>query len=393
VGLGSGTKEVLSPGEASHLPRNLIGRVPDPERDRVALLRASEGGPALDELASELLYDDRWRGIPLAALLPGIEAFGASAHPFPPPVHTRAATCLMRGRVSNWASLASRTPAELGDLPRAGPITVEEILKVAVREWARFHLQDAPGRSGPIEIYEALLTLCAWGVSTQETDDPVAAVIAAAKHPKGLPPQVARALRALRRIRPAEEESHQSLERAFLELEAIPGFEVFQRRTLSDAAERPTLAELAAELGVSSSRPGQMETVVRRRLTQRMREAAWPIRLATEQLRETLGAVARLREFEEAIADLDPGPSLEPKGSPHRRKLLLHLCDYRIDGEWVLGPDMRVSPTSSSQRSQMERSPISIPPAAISPSWASARRCSSPGSSAVSAFESLTSGW
>jgi hypothetical protein len=246
----------------------------------------------------------------------------------------------MRGRVGDWGSLAARTPAELGCLPRAGRITVEEILKGAVQEWARFHLQDSSVASGPIEIYEGLLALSAWGTSRQGTDDAVAAVIAAAESPDGLPSPVARAMRALRRVRPSEEEARQSLEQAFVELEATPGFRVFERRELGNAAERPTQVELAAELGLSRSRPGQMEAFVRRRLEQRMREPAWPIRLAAEQLRETLGAVALPKELEEAFADLDPGPSLEPNSSPYRRKLLLWLCAYRIDGEWVLGPDI-----------------------------------------------------
>jgi hypothetical protein len=71
-----------------------------------------------------------------------------------------------------------------------------------------------------------------------------------------------------------------------------------------------------------------------------MREPSWPIRLPTEQLREELGAVGWLKELDEAFANLDSGPSLESKGQQHRRNLLLQLCGYRIDGEWVLGPDI-----------------------------------------------------
>jgi hypothetical protein len=327
-------------GEGPYLPRDLIGRVPDPELDRVALLRVADGGPALDELATQLHDDMNWKQVPLAALLPRIETFGASGRPFPPSIHTRAATCLMRGRISDWSTLAARTPAELGGLPRAGRFTVEEILSAAIREWARFHLQDTPDGTGPIEIYEGLLTLSAWGASSRGTDDTVAAVVAAAEAPEGLPPQVARVLRALRRIRPSEEESRQSLEQAFVELEATPGYKVFERRELGEGAERPTQAELAAELGLSTSRPGQMEAVVRRRLEEQMRDPASPLRLAAEHLREKLGAVGRLEELDDAFANLDPGPSLKANGDPHRRKLILHLCDYRVDGEWILGPDV-----------------------------------------------------
>jgi hypothetical protein len=68
-----------------------------------------------------------------------------------------------------------------------------------------------------------------------------------------------------------------------------------------------------------------------------MREPDWPIRLAAEQLRERLGAIARSDELYEAFADLDPGRSLEPGAHAHRRALLLWLSDYRVGREWVVG--------------------------------------------------------
>jgi hypothetical protein len=241
----------------------------------------------LDELAGELHRDEDWRQTPLVALLPGIERLEAW---FPPPIGVRATNCLLRDRISDWTTLGARTPADLYLLPNAGRITVEEILKMAVRERAHFHLRDPLARADPLGIYEGLLALSAWGMSRRGTDDPVAAVAAAAESPEKLPPEVAGALRALRRIRAPEDESRQSLEEAFIELEGTPGFRLFVRRQLEEVAERPTLAELADELGVSRSRIGQMEASVRRRLERRMQEPTWPIRLAAEQLRERLGA-------------------------------------------------------------------------------------------------------
>jgi hypothetical protein len=331
---------VLFQGDVPHSIRSLLGQVPDPERDGVALLRAANNAPALEEMAGELHEDERWRQTPLAALLPGIEGLDGSGHTFPPPIGVRAANCLLRGRISNWSSLGAQTPAELGDLPRAGRLTVEEILGAAIREWGHFYLRDTELGTDPLRIYESLLTLSAWGAVRWGTDDPVAAVAAAAEASDGLPPEVATALRTLRRIRPRTDQPCPSLEQAFIELEETPGFRTFERRQLDDPADRPTLAELAEELGTSSSRQGQLEASVRRKLARQMQVPTWPIRLAVEELREMLGTVAGSNELDKAFASLDSGTLQEPSGHSRRRRLLLWLCDYRIDGEWILSPDI-----------------------------------------------------
>jgi len=95
----------------------------------------------------------------------------------------------------------------------------------SIARWAEHHLEDSRAHD-PRSIYESLLTLSAWGAS---------------------------------KVGASDEECRQSLGRAFDELEAMPGFTVFRRRRLDDSDKRPSHTELAAELGVSRSRPGQME--------------------------------------------------------------------------------------------------------------------------------------
>ncbi len=69
-----------------------------------------------------------------------------------------------------------------------------------------------------------------------------------------------------------------------------------------------------------------------------MGEPEWPIRLASKQLQEMLGAGAQVEELEDAFAALDQSGTLEAEVRDHRRTLLLRPCDYRVSKEWVLGP-------------------------------------------------------
>jgi hypothetical protein len=160
----------------------------------------------------------------------------------------------------------------------------------------------------------------------------------------------------LRRIGASEEEYGGNLEHAFAELEALPGFPVFRQRQLEEKAARPTFRELAVELGVSHTRVGQLEKSFKARIASQMKEEDWPIRLAAEQLRETLGAVARSDELDGAFADLDPGDTLDPSQG-HRRALLLWLCEYRTDKEWILGPGY--SAASATESPTTRSSPMS----------------------------------
>jgi RNA polymerase alpha subunit len=326
----------LTQGKSSQSLEGLVGRVPDLEQDEVALRRAASGAPAVAKLARRLHSEQRFRQTPLGILLPGLEAISTPKGSFPPPISARSINCLLRAQIDDWAVIAGWAPADIEALPGVGRTSLEEILSLALRKWARFHLGE-PVETNAVEIYDGLLALCAWGESTQGTRGAVAAIAAAAESRDGLPPKVERALRALRRIDGSAADSPSSLERAFLELEAAQGFAVFKRRQLEGAARPPTLRQLGEERGTSRSRAGSQETAFKTLLTGRMNDQDWPIRTAVEELRERLGAVARPNELDDAFAKLDFGSS-EVDG--HRRRLLLFLCDYRVEEEWVIGPDI-----------------------------------------------------
>lgn len=315
----------------------LIGRVPEPARDSVALLRAANGAPASMELARKLCTDAAWEQTPLGDLFPGLESIETPDGAFPPPISARAANCLLCAKVTNWYVLAGWTPADI--VPGLGSTTQAEVLRVTLQSWADFHLGERVARNPPA-VYGDLLALSAWGASTRGTRGAVAAILAAAETDEDLPPQVTRAMRTLRRIGESEEQSLSSLGHAFHELEETPGFIVFTRRCDETLARRPALEEFARELGVSRSRVGQIEASFKQRLERQMREPDWPIRLAAEELRDRLGAVARRDELDRAFAELDPGQVLKPGVHQQRRALLLWLCNYRVGDEWVLGPDI-----------------------------------------------------
>lgn len=317
----------------------LLGHVPDPERDRVALLGAANGTPAVTELARRLHTDESWRRTPLGDLLPGLGSIGAPGDRFPPLPSARAANCLLSAQIASWNILAGWTPADLSYLPNLGRVTLEEVLQMGIREWSRFHLQD-PTAPDPAEVYDGLVALSAWGGSTRGTRGAVAAIAAAAETGEKLPPPVDRAMRALRCIDEPGTDFRSSLEGAFLELEAMAGFSVFERRHPKNSAKPPSLSALAREMDVTRSRVEQLEASVQRKFARGMKDPDWPIRLAAEQLRERLGAVARSGELDDAFANLDPGHPAGPRTKALRRALLLWLCDYRVAEEWVVGPDI-----------------------------------------------------
>lgn len=318
--------------------KKLLGSVPDPERDRAVLLAAVNGAPAMARLAEELHTDDNLSQVPLGELLPSLGSIGAPEG-FPPQASARAVNSLLRGEITGWDILASWTPADLSYLAGVGRLTVEEVLRMAIRAWAGFHLED-PTAPHPVEIYDGLVALSTWGASTRGTRGAVAAIAAAAETSEELPPPVDRAMRALRCIDGPETEFRKCLESAFLELEATAGFTVFERRHPNSSAKPPSLSALAREMNVTRSRMKQLETSVQRALARGMKDPDWPIRLAAEQLRERLGTVARPGELDDAFANLDPGHAAGPSTKARRRALLLQLCDYRVDEEWVVGPDI-----------------------------------------------------
>ena len=181
-----------------------------------------------------------------------------------------------------------------------GPVTLAEVFTVAARAWAGAYLGEgdpdstgSPGRSSGSDL-----------VVTGRTD-------------RG-----------------------RDLVLAFEDLEGSPGFDVLRRRSLEDTGERPSQARLAGELGVAKQRISQKQVAIERLLARRMGEADWPIRVAAEEVRGRLGAVARPTELEGAFLAVDPdGRALSPS-LPYRRGLLLQLAAYRTTEEWVLGPDI-----------------------------------------------------
>jgi hypothetical protein len=257
---------------------------------------------------------------------------------FPSPLGVRATNCLLRAKITDWSVLAGWTAVDIGELAGMGPTTVEEILRAMIQEWASFHLGNRPPPN-PAGVYDGLVALSAWGTSTRGTRGAVAAITAAAETQEDLPQPVTRAMRALRQIGASEEESRSDFEHAFVELEAVPGFSVFRQRQLEGSVS-PTMVELAGEMGLAHTRVAQLEKSFKRKLTRHMQEEDWPIRLAADQLCETLGAVAHSNELDEAFANLDRGHTLELPTHAHRRALLLWLCDYRTEMEWILWPDI-----------------------------------------------------
>jgi len=97
---------------------------------------------------------------------------------------------------------------------------------------------------------------------------------------------------------------------------------------------------LAAELGVAKQRISQRQVAFERLLSKRMQEKGWPIRVAAEELRDHLGAVARPNELETACAAIDPDGQALPTSLSHRRALLLRLRGYRTSEQWILDFDI-----------------------------------------------------
>jgi hypothetical protein len=252
--------------------------VPDPIRDRPALLSLSEE----TDLAIEELRDDPdLSTIPLGELLPGLDLL-ADPSLFDR-LGARAANCLGRSGIRSLQALAAVTPSEIGALQHVGPRTVEEILALAIREWAAKYVAE-PRSSPPRAIPE--------------------------------PP---------------------SLAMAFEELEARGSFAIFRRRHL-EASPRPSFAQLARELGVTHQAARSKGMTMEALLKKSMQNADWPIRITVEKLHNRLGTVARPGELSGALAELDPDRrTLEPA---HRQVLLIYLAEYRVGSEWVLGPDI-----------------------------------------------------
>jgi hypothetical protein len=234
----------------------------------------------------------------IGALLPGLALLKSPR--LADLLGVRAVNAAARANIANWGALAGESPVSVGALIGVGPGTVDEILAVAAREWAAAYLRE----------------------------DGSASTSAAADSPRPSAPGTS-----------ATEAASHNLARAFESLERAPGFEVLKRRQL-DPGQRPTLAMIAAEMGVSPQRASQLQATIRRQLARQMQDRDWPIRVAAEEVRGRLGAVARPDEIQGAFAAIDPDGSAMPAVLPHRHALLLDLAGYRTSGEWILAPDI-----------------------------------------------------
>jgi hypothetical protein len=277
----------------------LIGRAPDPIADRRVLVEMRDAAsPEFCHLVTGLHEREDRQHSRLGALLPGLALLKSPR--LTDLLGVRAANAVARAEIFNWRALSGITPASLRALRSVGPGTVDEILSVAVREWASGYLREDESTAQPAE--------------------------SARRHNHRAPAASARV-----KLR--------DLSRAFEDLEQAPGFDVLMRRELNPGAP-PAQAVIAAEKGISGQRVSELQATVGKRLARQMRDASWPIRMAAEKIRERLGALARTDELDGAFAALDPDGSTLPAAFPHRRALLVRLADYRISGEWVLGPDI-----------------------------------------------------
>lgn len=334
---------VKRPARATSNPRGLIGRLPDPSRDE-APLRAfrDRGNPAVEGLLEDLCEDTSLRELQLDELFPGLALLGA--RPGLDRLGVHAANRLGRAGIDSLQALARLSPLELEQLDGVGRGTALEILALAAGEWAACHLRGTaePDRwdDGKDPLRAALGTLSAWAEATGRAQDALAATTAAARQRRPLPPPVERALDELRQFSPAGADGRRhGLAAAFEELEAKPSFASFRARQL-EPAPRPSARQLGAEVGVSHQAIFGREANIEARLRKSMRRDDWPIRIAVEDLRARLGAVALPWELPRALARIDGGGGALGEGMAHRRALLIRLAEYRVGEEWVLGPDI-----------------------------------------------------
>lgn len=297
----NGGEAASAQGTAPEQLQGLIGRAPDPIAERELLRRLLNPDDAgAQQLVKRLHEDEALRHLQLRQLLPGVGV--AESPAFSIKLSVRAANCLGRADSDRLSALAGMTPADILELPEVGVKVAEGILAVALSEWAAAYLAsvetsppaDRPANRAPPGCLDG--------------EDGQASIMTT------------------------------DLARAFSEVEKASGFDVFCRRWLDP--DRPTQSEVAMELGVSGVRISQLERAVQKMLAKRLRDGDWPVSRAVSGLRSRLGSVALPSELSDALAALDPTGVILSDDFPHRRALMLQLADYRVSGEWVLGPDI-----------------------------------------------------
>lgn len=268
---------------------DLIGRSPDPVGDRRALrVLCDADNVALCRLVEHLHTREDWRQIPLRELFPGLDL--VKCPEFSDRLSIRAVNRVVGVGSAGPKVVADATPESLGAIEGVGPRTVEEILAAVASAWASEYLDPVPN-----------------------------------------PPEI--------KARPVGTTAPLNLALAFEELEARRNFDVFARHQLSEGS-KPTVRALGVERGVSGGRIQEMVSVIGRLLSKSMNDREWPIRIAVDGLQDHLGSVARPKELPAAFAAVDPSGRGLPETMPHRRILLLQLSDYKVSGEWVLGPNI-----------------------------------------------------
>lgn len=264
----------------------LIGKAPDPAADRRLLESlVDRDSPDVRWLVEHLHTDDDLQRQPLRELLPGIAL--AESPTFSIQLSVRAANALGKADAGTLRALAGFTPAEVLALPSVGVKVAEEILGLAVSEWAAAYLGQVGSR----------------------LENGASAVVPNA-------------------------ERRMSLIQAFAGIEMPAAFEVFRLRYLEPDSQ-PTQSQVAETLGISPARVPQHESSIRTLLLRQMQDEEWPLAVAVDDLRKRLGAVARPFELDEALAAIDLAGDVLPEGMPHRRALLLWLADLQVSSEWV----------------------------------------------------------
>ena len=145
-------------------------------------------------------------------------------------------------------ALAAITPEMIFQVPRIGTETGEEILAVALSEWAMAYLdEDGPTRVEPRSSGE---------------DAP--------------------------KLKP---DPH-ALARVFARIERAAAFEAYRRRQL-DPGTSPTQSEVAADLDLTPERVTRYEKTIRDMLEKQMRDKESPFSAAAGYLRDRLGPLVR----------------------------------------------------------------------------------------------------
>jgi hypothetical protein len=298
---GSAGGSIARQGDVAEHALDLIGCAPDPIAASTLLARLRDAkGSDTQGLAKRMHEDAALRDLSLRRLMPGVGLVESPG--FSVKFSVRAANCLARAESSKLSALAGLTPAEILALPEIGVKTAEEILAVAISEWAASYLSSV--------------------------DDSQAAM--PGKDEGGSPNSIA------------------DLAGAFAEVEKPSDFEVFRRRRLDP--ERPSQSKLALELGVTGSRVSQRERSIQAMLSKRLRDNGWPISKAVKEMQGRLGSVALLNNLRDVLTFLDADGIVFSDALPHRQALLLHLGGYRISGEWVLAPDIESLTTAALDR-------------------------------------------